>query len=76
MIEEETEYANITFSFTKKAVDSESYKYKAGDKRFLTFSNLLNLGIDYVLGRFKNIEVGFKDILKRVELLKLLETRI
>lgn len=42
----------------------------------MTFSNVLNFGLDFLLGRFKNISVGFKDILRRVEILNLLETRI
>jgi hypothetical protein len=72
----ETDFTCITFSFRKKTANRAGYKYEARDKHFLTFSNLLNLGLDYLLGRFKNIEVGFKDILRRVEILKMLETRI
>ena len=37
---------------------------------------MLNLGLDYLMGKFKNIEVGFKGILNRLELFKYLSIGI
>ena len=31
---------------------------------------MLNLGIDFLMGKFKNIEVGLKGIINRLEILK------
>lgn len=65
-LKELTDFTYITFAFTKKATKKDQYKYKSSDRNFFTFSNVLNLGLDFILGRFKNFEVGFNDIMKRI----------
>lgn len=75
---EATEHTLITFAFSKKeaALPKTALHVKQRKKKFFDFSNVVNLGLDYLLGRFKNLEVGLKDIGRRLELLKLLSIRI
>lgn len=46
-----------------KTKGERMFKYQ---KKFINFSNLLSIGFDMLLGKFKNVEVGLKDIMKRL----------
>ena len=67
---EENEFTLITFAFLKKEEAEFIQVRSRKKKKFFSFSNLLNLGIDYLLGRFKNIGIGLKGVMDRVELFK------
>lgn len=61
---------------TNKQKDKKGEKEYKYEKKFVNFSNLLNIGIDMLRGKFKNVEVGFRDIVRRLELMKYVSLRL